>query len=402
MILNQGQERVVNQAVHWFNNESSQVFEIAGSAGTGKSVVLHEIINRLGLTDYEYMPMAYTGQAACVMRTKGFSRAKSIHSSLYHLVKMEKRSNNPFENRDTMFNTKKYYYVFRPIEAGHLPSYVKLLVIDEAYMVPYFMMKDILKHGIKVLVAGDPGQLPPIDDNPGFLTGSGIHYLTEIMRQEANNPILYLANRARNNEPIHCGLYGNNALVIQDIDLTRDMIMNVGNIVCGTNKTRDEYNNGIRMLKGIQTPYPQYGDRVICRENNWDIEVDDIALANGLTGYIVSPVNVDRFENNKNTFRMDFLPDLLSNPFLNLNVNTKYFIEDKEGKMRIKADKYSQGELFEYAYALTTHLAQGAEYPSGILIEEFLKPNIQSQLIYTGITRFKQYLIYVIKTKKYY
>ena len=68
----------------------------------------------------------------------------------------------------------------------------------------------------------------------------------------------------------------------------------------------------------------------------------------------------------------------------------------------MKRDRFTQGELFEFAYALTTHLAQGAEYPAGILIEEFLRPNIQDKLIYTGITRFKNYMVYVMKTKKYY
>ena len=406
IVLNPGQERVVNDAVNWYFNSSNQVFEISGWAGVGKSVVLHEIINRIGLKKNEYIPMAYTGQAACVMRTKGFNNAKSIHSSLYELIKTEAKdyNNDPFAARDIIFNTKKYCYTFRAIPPGMLPGYIKLFVIDEGYMVPSRMVKDILSHGIKVLVAGDSGQLPPIGDDPGFLVGDNVHYLTEIMRQEANNPILYLAARARNNEPIHCGLYGSNALVIEDKDLTMDMIMNVGNIVCATNKTRDIYNNGVRKMRGFQSPYPQYTDKVICRANNWDLSVDGIALCNGLTGYVVSPMGPERmsYGKRKNNICMDFLPDLLQRPFLNLEVNKKYIVSNPEEKAKIKQSRYEEGELFEFAYCLTTHLSQGAEYPSGILIEEFLKPSIQNQLIYTGITRFKQYLIYVIKTKKYF
>ena len=400
--LNEGQEKTVQAAVNWYHNSSNQVFEIAGWAGTGKSVVLHEIIRRIGLGESEYMAMAYTGQASCVMRTKGFRGARSIHSSLYELVRTELQNNDPFEKVNTTFNTKKYKYEFLPIPAGYLPSYIKLFVIDEGYMVPRFMLKDILKHGIKVLVAGDSGQLPPIGDEPGFLTGDNVHYLTEIMRQQSDNPILYLATRARNGEPIHCGIYGNNALVIEDRDLTVDMIMNIGNIVCGTNKTRDLYNSGVRNRLGYP-PFPVFGDRVICRNNNWQCVVDNIALANGLTGYITSPVSVDKFiDKDKKIFKMDFLPDLLERPFFDLKVNIDYFTASNETRNQMKQDRFVRGELFEYAYALTTHLAQGAEYPAGILIEEFLKPNIQSKLIYTGITRFKNYMIYVIKSKKYY
>ena len=402
-VLNQGQEKVVQEGVNWFRNSSDQIFEISGYAGTGKSVVLHEIIDRLGLDKDEYMAMAYTGQAACIMRTKGFNEARSIHSSLYELIKREvEYKKDPFMNVNTTFNTKKYIYDFVPIPAGMIPNYVKLFVIDEAYMVPKFMLKDILKHGIKVLVAGDVNQLPPIGDEPAFLTGYGIHYLTEIMRQQMDNPILYLANRARNGEPIHCGVYGNNALVIEDKDLNLDMVMNIGNIVCATNKTRELYNTGVRSRLGYPQ-FPVYGDRVICRANNWQCVVDGIALANGLTGYITSPVSVDKFSDpNSKTFKMDFLPDLLQRPFNALRVNMEYFMASNERKNEMKRDRYVKGEFFEYAYASTTHLAQGAEYPAGILIEEFLRPNIQDQLIYTGITRFKNYMIYVMKTKKYY
>lgn len=403
-ILNEGQEKAVQDAVKWFRHESKQVFEIAGWAGSGKSVVLHEITNRLNLEEHEYMAMAYTGQAACVMRTKGFYGARSIHSSLYELIKkpIKYKKNDPFDKINTTFNTKEYYYEFAPIPKGFLPGYVKLFVIDEGYMVPRSMMRDILKHGIKVLVAGDPGQLPPINDEPGFLTGEGIHYLTEIMRQEADNPILYLATRARYGEPINCGLYGNRALVIEDKDLTVDMVMNIGNVVCATNKTRDMFNHSVRYQLGYPE-YPIYGDRVICRANNWQCSVDNIALANGLTGYIASQVSVDKFLNSPaGTFRMDFLPDLLDRPFTNLRTNKEFFNASIDRKNEIKADRHRKSELFEYAYALTTHLAQGAEYPAGILIEEFLRPNIQNKLIYTGITRFKNYMVYVMKTSKYY
>ena len=51
------------------------------------------------------------------------------------------------------------------------------------------------------------------------------------------------------------------------------------------------------------------------------------------------------------------------------------------------------GEFFEYAYALSVHLSQGSEYDKGIILEEFLRPQIQKQLIYTAITRFKKSLI---------
>lgn len=404
IILNEGQERIVNEALYWFRNQSEQVFEIEGQAGTGKSVVLMEIVRRLGLNPKEYMPMAYTGQASIIMRLKGFPYAKSIHSSLYHIIKepiIDGEINDPF-HINTEFNTEKFVYHFVPYAEGELSRDVKLLVIDEAYMVPRAMRNDILKHGIKVLVAGDSCQLPPINDDPAFLIGNNIHYLTQLMRQAEDNPIIYLAHRARRGDPIHCGIYGDKALVIEEKDLTNEMVLNVGNIVCGTNKTRDKFNFTIRHLLGL-SDYPQFGDRIICRNNNWEIEMDNVALANGLTGVITSPIDASSFQDKEKTvINISFKPDLLNKSFINLKANYEYMISDYNRRNEIKNNRFSRGELFEYAYALTTHLSQGAEYYSGIFYEEFLRPNIQNQLIYTGITRFKNSMIYVKKGKTYY
>ena len=376
---------------------------------TGKSVVLHEIINRAHLDPEEYVCCSYTGSAAIVMRTRGFTNARSIHSIFYELVKVPAKmfddKGNSILHIDTTFNTPKYEYKFVPREVGTLDPKIKVVIIDEGYMVPDYMKRDILKHGIKVIVAGDSNQLPPIGGEPAFLTGEGVMYLTEIMRQAQDNPIVYLANRVINGEPIHCGQYGNRVLVIPDTELTEQMVLDVGNIICGTNRTRDYFNTTIRNLLGLDPRVPTYGDRVICRNNNWQIVKENIALANGLSGIISSPVSINSFNVSSNSVNIDFLPDLLHTPFQNLTINYEYLCGDYDTRNKMKDNKFDRsnnGELFEYAYALTTHLAQGSEYPCGIFFEEFLRSNIQRQLCYTGITRFKEFMIYVKKTTKYY
>lgn len=402
LILNQSQEKTVQEGVDWFHNSSEQIFEIDGEAGTGKSVVLHEIVSRLKLQPYQYMPMAYTGQAAIVMRTKGFMNARSIHSSLYELVKVEMNKKiDPFKAVNLQYDTPIITYEFQEIPINGINPGVELFVIDEGYMIPMWMKKAILKHGRKVVVAGDCGQLDPIGGEPAFLTGYGIHHLTELMRQAENSPIVYLARRARRNDPIHNGIYGNSVLVINDSELTDSMLTNVGNVLCGTNKSRDYFNTRIRSNLGITSPAPMYGERIICRNNNWFIEQDGINLANGLTGVICSPYGVDSFDGR--SLKIDFLADLCNFPFKDLKVDYEYLLSPYDVRQKLKNDKFRHnGELFEYAYALTTHLSQGAEFPSGIYFEEFLRSNIQNKLNYTGITRFKQMMIYVKKTRRLY
>ena len=400
-ILNKNQETIVEEGVDWFFNQSAQLFEIDGEAGTGKSVVLNEIVKRLGLFENEYMPMAYTGQASIVMRTKGFINAKSIHSSLYKIELVPSESvhdkNNPF-TINTEFNRDNYVYIFRKLTRNDLQG-VKLFIIDEAWMVPEQMKNHIMSFGIKVIAAGDSGQLPPVMGNPAFLTGYNVHHLTELMRQHKNSAIVYLAHRARHGEPIHCGVYGNEVLVIEDTDVTDQLMLNSQHIICGTNKSRDFFNKRIRDLKRIETPYPVCGDRIICRNNNWKITINNIALANGLQGIVMNPLSIGNYTN-RDEINLDFLTDIMSIPFYNISINSKYIVSPYDIRNQIKNSKYTKGELFEYAYAITTHLSQGSEYPTGIYFEEFLRQNIQNQLNYTAITRFKQKMIYVKKSKK--
>ena len=47
-------------------------------------------------------------------------------------------------------------------------------------------------------------------------------------------------------------------------------------------------NSTIRKMYGFEGNLPKYGERVICRKNNWDISIDGIALANGLAGHVVN------------------------------------------------------------------------------------------------------------------
>ncbi len=395
VVYNSDQESIVRDAVD-FSKSSEQTFEFIGEAGTGKSVTLHGIIDRLGLKPYQYMAMAYTGQASIVMRLKGFPFAKSIHSSLYTF---EETVSNI--NMNTQYNIPIKERRFAPKSKEDIPSSVEYFIIDEGWLVPKEMRSVIESFDRKVIVAGDPGQLPPIGGEPAYFTGYGVRELTQLMRQAENNPIIYLAKRARRGLPINCGMYGNNVLVIEDKDLSPELLSMSQAIICGTNYTRDIMNRYVReYIRGINSDLPVYGDRMICRNNNWDIERDNISLANGLAGTVVNSPSVYGFDGK--TFNINFVPDLCNVLFDNLIIDYEYFKAPYQDRRALKFDKFNVGEKFEFAYALTAYLCQGAEYGTATYIEEFLRPNIQNQLNYTGITRAKSNLIYVKKSKQFY
>ncbi len=401
--LNEQQQRVHDEAIDWFNNSSEQVFQITGAAGTGKSVLMGKILNSLNLKSTSVMAMTFTGAASLVMRRNGFPDACTIHSGLYHIVEYKPAINeitkDDIDSTTGLIKSRKIF-----TKKPFIDPEIKLMFIDEAYMVPARMKKDILSFGVKIIVSGDSNQLGPPGDEPAFLVSGKIHRLTQLMRQAETDPIIYLANRVLQNKPIHNGVYGNNVLVIDDTDIIPQMYGIADVIICGTNRTRDLFNSEIRRLAGFSSSIlPRVGERIICRHNNWDIVSDEhITLVNGLAGVVIN--QRESIDDRGKTFTVDFLPDKCNIWFDNIKVNYEYFTSTAQRRKEIKDlnSKYVKGELFEYAYALTCHLSQGQEYNNVFYYEEYLRPQMQAQANYTAITRAKNTLIYVRQKPKYF
>ena len=398
MIFNQQQREIIEGGVNHIKHGNEQVYQFGGKAGTGKTAVLHEMIRRIGVPLERVATMAFIGQAAIVMRTRGLWNAKTIHSWLYEPVLEPVLDEHGRQLKDPVYNTPVFNTVFIPRDLSDIDYFV----IDEGRTVPASIKRDIESRGKPIIVCGDQHQLPPVNDEPAYIRDGdpNIHYLTQIMRQGKGSAILHIADMVSQGIPLSAGLY-DNVLVIEKKDLTDDMIRHAQIVICGTNKTRDYYNNYIREnILGYRTHLPQYGEKVICRKNNWNMTVAGISLANGLIGTVVTPPDVATF--NGKIFTMGFKPDLLGAYFPDLKCDYRYFTAPKEEREFIKNSKYFPGEKFEYAYCTTTHLCQGSQYPNGIYIQEFLSKDIQPNLDYTAITRFEKFGIFVIPNRRSY
>lgn len=392
-ILTDEQQSLIEDCYNWFYYGNELVFEFAGGPGTGKSFVLDFIINYLGINRDRIAPMAYTGAAAVNMRTKGLLNAGTIHSWIYHTCVAPKTDKSGNYIIDEYFNRPKEGLDFIPkVELQN----IELIIIDEAYMVPFELKKDIEAFGIKIIACGDWNQLPPINSKPAYLTDRNIHLLTKTMRQAENSNIVKLAYNVLNGYPISNGYYGD-VLVIDEEELTDQMILSSDVVICSKNLTREYYNNKIRKIYGYCNKLPEYGERVICRSNNKYEVVDDINLANGLIGTVTNFPDVSGFDGK--TFELSFKPDLLSNSF-NIKASYKYFIAPHQQKEKLKYDKYLEGEKFEFGYCITSHLSQGSQFDSVIVVEEPMMGNINNRLSYVAITRAKKRLIYVKKSFK--
>lgn len=146
---------------------------VFGFAGTGKTTIAKQINEDL---NGGVLYMAFTGKAALVLRKKGCALASTIHGAIY----------KPIEDPLTGHTT------FR-LNPDSSVAHARLVCVDEVSMVGPDIGNDLLSYGTKILVLGDPFQLPPIEGVGFFTDCEPDILLTEIHRQAADNPIIRMS-----------------------------------------------------------------------------------------------------------------------------------------------------------------------------------------------------------------
>lgn len=378
--LTKGQTELLDRITKWYKDNQNgttsmydhpQWFAYSGAAGCGKTTVIKEFIKALGL-ESSYIGCAYTGKAVLQMLRNNL-KAKTIHSLIYDVI----------TRTDTDMITHKKSLVIEFRLKKKLEKDYDLIVVDEAPMVNDEMCKEILSFGIPTIFVGDMNQLPPVFGKSSVMENPD-YILTQIMRQSEDNPIVQLSQMVLKDIPLLEGNYGNSK-VIREFELNSNLLTDYDQIICFTNKLRWDLNNFCRYeILGYDSMDPRLFEKIICRQNNWDINCDGFYLTNGTSGIIT---DIDRSGLGSGYYIMSFHPDYFAEgvDFDKLKIDSKYikmrFDEQKE-VMRTKHEK------FEYAYAITAHLSQGSEYNRVFFIDSFFNSaDLTKKARYTAITR---------------
>ncbi len=360
------QIKALDTVTEWIKEkDGNQVFRLFGYAGTGKSTLAIEMAHRC---DGKVQFAAFTGKAARVMKSKGCYNATTIHSLIYNVV----------EDEDTK-KTGTPKFVLNPdspVQAS------KLVIIDEVSMVDESLGKDLLSFGVKILVLGDPEQLPPISGTGYFTSQSPDVMLTEVHRQAVDSPIINLATVVRMGGELEYGEYGD-CRVIRRADLVRADILETDQIIVGKNATRQMFNSRIRELKEITSELPILGEKVICLRNNRQKKI--------LNGSMWTVTDTLDYKNSK---MADYLKERLSvmkleseDDGLPVQVQVrKEFWRGEEDKLEWNDKKYCDD--FTFGYAITAHKSQGSQWDNVTLFDEsFVFRDDAKRHLYTAITR---------------
>ena len=346
------QDEALIAVAKWIKDKSGpQVFRLFGWAGTGKSTLAVHLGQDVKTVKYA----AFTGKAALVMRKRGCKGAQTIHSLIYTLI-----SEKEGEPR----------FVLDPESPA---ADADLIVIDEVSMVDEQLGRDLLSFGVKVLVLGDPFQLPPVQGAGFFTAEEPDIMLTEIHRQAADNPIIRLSMDVREGGYLERGRYGE-SLVVGREDVDRDAVLEADQVLVGRNKTRLQYNDRLRELRGLPFHEPVEGDRMVCLRNNPRKRL--------LNGQIWIVTEVSRKANGKYSLLLG--ADEVKGEAKVLT--HKAFFSGEEDAMSWPERR--QFDEFTFGYCLTVHKAQGSQWDNVYLFDEsFVFREERARWLYTGITR---------------
>lgn len=394
------QEDALSAVRDWLRNGDKQVFHLFGYAGTGKTTLAKHLAE--GVNGRVHFA-AFTGKAAYVLQTKGCEGATTIHSLIYHsrdkgkssLVEMEQQLQKLMEElgakgvtdldkhprvkdlnrmiKDERENVKQPFFVINPDSEIRGAS---LVIIDECSMVDARMGEDLLSFGVKVLVLGDPAQLPPVG-GAGYFTENVRPdvMLEEIHRQAEESPIIRMATMVRNQQALPLGEFGDGCFVYdEDHKLDPEFALSFDQILVGKNKTRFATNKRVRALKGHNDPYPCPGDRLVCLRNDHD--------AGLLNGAIFHAHNVSGIMDHK--VMMEILAE--GGKFTQEVMAHEHYFLGKGDDLPWFERKEAQE--FDYGYALTVHKSQGSQWNSVLLFDEsYCFRKDKWRWLYTGITR---------------
>lgn len=359
------QENALAEISKWLSSKTSpQIFRLFGYAGTGKTTLISEISN---LVKGQVIYMAFTGKAALIMRKKGCYDASTIHGAIYRPIEDKKTGKVEFIlNYDSPVST------------------AELVIIDEVSMVNEEIGEDLLSYGRKILVIGDPFQLPPVKGEGFFTSDKPDIMLTEIHRQARDNPIIRLSidiregRNLRNQNYDECRVFNRHQLDNPAFD---DILCKVDQVICGMNKTRTNLNGRIRLAKGIANPEdltePKDGDKLICLKNNrkkgllngglWKAESVQLA---GVSGeYYINMQSLDELGD------MDFQAKV-----------PKEFFRGDEDKLDWRYRKNI--DEFTFGDALTVHKSQGSQWNNVLIVDESrVFREHASRHLYTAVTR---------------
>ncbi len=355
---------------------------IAGGPGTGKTYTAGHLISLLNQSGQplEIALAAPTGKAAARLQN-------SIQAASRHPVKLKAKTLH------SLLEVKKY----RENEEFTLSA--DIVLIDECSMIDIKMMVKLLsslKKGARLILLGDPCQLPPVElgnlfaDFVSYLRknkGERFTELTGCLRVE-NSDLIALAQLVNQGEcqaALHFvkNLKGS----CLDIYFKNESVNELVDIIHARFATLEEQLINIDDLSALRL-FEKF--RVLCPLRGGPLGVDllnreiDLARTSQSIRYI--PIILNRHAKDFDLFNGD------TGLLVRGKEKEAYALFEKKGEESVMKIPACLLPSFDLAYCLSVHKCQGSEYEGVFLVLPNGSQVFGRQALYTAITRAKRKL----------
>lgn len=398
--------------------DKHSLFVLKGAAGTGKTTMLRAISGTLRSMGWHIVLLAPTGRAAKVAAERTGLPAQTIHRAIYQQT-----------NDDGIRSAR--------IRAHKLKTQT-LLIIDEASMLNDTpgdgfrgrdgLLRDLLRFiwqpdaAIRVLLVGDPAQLPPVGTKRS--PALSVHYLqstlnlkvaqanlTAVKRQALESGVLALATFIRDQlkqSPIETFpqlpdapdvelLFDGEALLERFLDAFDAEDPESVIVLCGSNRIAGEFNQAVRRELHYDAGPLAVGDRVMVVRNHYFRSGSTTKfVANGELGRITRILSYDPvplFDEQWQQVEIEFTDetgmaftltrwvplDLLyaKSPQLPREIEQQVdALIDSRDSQPLADENPAEGDWLDsylqlkMGYAITAHKAQGGQWRQVILLFE--------------------------------
>lgn len=387
---------------------------LAGFAGSGKTSIAPTIIDVMNAKRPLFL--APTNKAAKVLTSKGLP-ATSIHKAIYHppgendppelkdmnaqIAEAEKTGDDELTaelilRRDTLLDSLRLAdpeLIWRINPEGDA-AHADLILVDEASMVGKQLGTDLASFGVPIIAIGDPGQLPPVNDEMFFPLNRPDFLLTEIHRQAADNPIIQLSQDIRQGKRLRPCTMGDQVVIAHrgEIDIP-DTVDTMPQIICGTHRRRWKITEGVRMMLGYRGMLPNPGEKILVRKNSKTHGM----LINGAEGFC-EHISKDHHEKHVLNARVTIDGEHVKcrawdGPF------REHEFAEKVRPRRMSPDWASsmENEQFDFGWAITCHASQGSQWDHVLVYDEGeVFRNDAARWRYTAATRAAERLTVII------
>lgn len=371
--LSDDQDLAIAKIFEWAEDEDKpNEFVLAGLAGTGKTTIMRTVLDAPQMQGLVSAVVATTGKAALRLRECGMEHASTIHSAFFEFAGARK---NEAGDRVLDFNDGDNHFRF--------------VLCDEASMVGARELASMRERCGRILWVGDHGQLPPVSGATGLLDRPDAK-LEKIHRQGEGSRILTLAHRVRTGwspQATKLELADSDDLQLRRMSRASMSVFAAMEIIdhhnsptrptviCAFNFQRRKINELVRATLKRPKEKPAVGDPLMCLRTDYKV-----GIYNGEQVTITAVISDNEWE-------------VIDSVGQSRTIDGEI---DIDGSLSSEDRPLGAPVLFDFAYAITAHKAQGSEWPHVIVLDpgddsKFDLPRWR----YTAATRAAKRLTYV-------